>query len=235
MANRNIFLIIAVIAVVVLLGMVYLPKGNVMLSNQVGSPGLTPISPSLNDVVDECKVFMVDFPKSPVIPTLPPKNNNPYNDPDYLCRHFAFDFCEDVREIPEITECQILAFDTHAINLITYKDDEGQIWVCIVEPQTNEYFCMTFEEWIKLNKEEWIKETVCKEYYKDNPNIAPHCDEAVWSTYLCADISGKACSRAQKGQAMGCVEDAGSEGLFNVGEVECKCNLFGCKWKMPRK
>ena len=84
MANRNIFLIIAVVAAIILLGVVYLPEENVMLSRGPGHPDSIPVNSSPNDLDNGCEIYgsVGGFPKSPVTPTLPPKNNKDYNSPD---------------------------------------------------------------------------------------------------------------------------------------------------------
>ena len=241
MANRNIFLIIAVVAAIILLGVVYLPEENVMLSRGPGHPDSIPVNSSPNDLDNGCEIYgsVGGFPKSPVTPTLPPKNNKDYNSPDYVCTHFAFDFCKETRDIKEITSCQILAFDSHAINSIRYIDDEGQEWVCVVEPQTNEYFCMTLDEWNNLNREHWIKNTLCRDYYKDwdlkycnrNPWLAPRCSDSDIPNML-----GKPCEKSQQGQRRACVENARRGGYYNFIEIKCNCDgAFGfgqkCEWK----
>lgn len=169
----------------------------------------------------------VTFPPSPVEPPLPPLNDKPYQEPNYVCFDFAREFCEDARDVEAIKQCFVLLFDSHAINMISFSDDTGKWWVCVVEPQTNEYYCMPAEEWTNLNQTDWIQKTLCQDYYKYSEE---KCSKRSFIIPLCEGMEGSACSRDESGDLAMCFPETGKK----VGSLKCTCRYIPyevCSWE----
>lgn len=182
------------------------------------------------DKITECKapIYLSDtFPPSPItLPPLPP-SRGPYEEPTHICRHFAFEFCQDLKKLHKNVLCSVLFFDTHAINFVIYTDEKGKMWLCFVEPQTNEYTCI--EPTPDLIP--WIQDTLCREYYKWPPE---ECKESVLILPLCEDVEGSTCTRDQVGESKRCLTGGG--GGKDVNNLVCKCTYNPyevCSWQFP--
>ena len=93
--KRGLFFLIGLV-ILVIVATFYLTKGSdlfkedLRLSTQMGS-----LQSSLL-AINDCEISVVGddtyFPPSPFDPPLPPPNPHIYNEPEYVCRHFAIDF-----------------------------------------------------------------------------------------------------------------------------------------------
>lgn len=168
------------------------------------------------------------FPPSPIKPTLPPKNPHPYEPDRYICRQFTTDFCKNAKPLPEILLCRILRFDKHAINIIRTLGSDGKQYVCVVEPQSNEYYCMLEKEFNNLDLEKWVKKVLCEQYYKLPPDI---CAEEVALFDRCADLERRVCDEEDQWKKTDCVEDNGND----LSDLTCRCTGFlferECRWQ----
>lgn len=181
------------------------------------------------DLLDVCPApfdMAVNFPPSPVQPPLPPKNTHPYEKGTYSCFEFANDFCQSIRDIDPIEQCFVMLFDNHAANLINYVDENGNSWVCVVEPQTNEYYCMPIAQWKALNQTDWIKTTLCTRYYGFS---AEKCNKPAFIIPLCPDIRWNPCSESQEGDQTACYPEDSRQPVM----LQCKCRYIPyevCSW-----
>ena len=224
-------LLLAIFLVVVLISIANFTEFFGFLSKSVGlSPGSG--TGTSFESIEDCRapIYLSDtFPPSEFTPPLPPLNPREYNKSGdgYICRNFAYDFCEATKRIPGISWCNILVFDRHVINIIDVVDSNGKRLICIVEPQSNEYFCMPAEEFYNLDFEKWAKETLCKKYYKFTDEM---CNFPAGHLSRCADIIGVSCS--ESGQESICFNSPDS-----ISAVKCKCkgaiSIFRtCKWEL---
>ncbi|MEK6858649.1 MAG: hypothetical protein AABX53_01915 [Nanoarchaeota archaeon] len=182
------------------------------------------------DKATECKapIYLSDtFPPSPVtLPPLPPPRG-PYEEPNHICRHFAFEFCQDIKERYADIVCKVVFFDSHAINFLIYIDENGKTWFCYVEPQTNEYACVESTS----DPVPWIQDTLCLKYYKFPPE---ECKDYVAILPLCEDVEGGTCTRDQSGETKSCLTGGG--GGKDVNQLVCKCRYIPyevCSWQFP--
>ncbi|PIN88908.1 hypothetical protein COU60_05320 [Candidatus Pacearchaeota archaeon CG10_big_fil_rev_8_21_14_0_10_34_76] len=201
------------------------PQGNLDSSDGIY------VVPGGVDHSEGCKApiyLSENFPPSEVEPPLPPPNPRFYQPPKYICGDFAYDFCEATEDIEEISECMILSFDTHAINLIKFTDENGKRWVCVVEPQPDidkkyPHYCMSEEEWYDLDWEDWVVETLCEEYYDFSEE---KCDFKPLLVPSCEKIVGKKCS--PPGEYSYCVGDNGWYG--GTRPIQCRCYGSECEY-----
>lgn len=164
------------------------------------------------------------FPPSPITPKLPPPNKKPYQNPNHVCRHFADEFCDAAKNISEIKRCEYYIFDEHAINLILYENSSGEEWICVVEPQSNEYLCMTDDEWNSLDFDYWTIETLCKGDYNIKSSLCEKYRPNVYS--YCKDREGEPCSADDA--KLKCRTDND-----DYKELTCNCQWFygKCTWE----
>lgn len=170
------------------------------------------------------------FPPSEITPRLPPQNERPYTFPSYVCRHFAFDFCEATKKIPNILACNLLYFDKHMINTILYKDPiTGKYWVCFVEPQTNQHYCVSYEQGNPIG-DDWIRKKLCAEFYNKTQE---ECDMPIGEFPRCQDVIGEKCQESSRGKKLACLNGVDDGDI--VRELSCKCSgtlIFReCTWQ----
>ena len=212
--KKEVYFFLIGLVILALVAVFYLTNGffsedDVRFSTQMGS--LQSSLLAINDC--EISVYGDDtyFPPSPFDPPLPPPNPHIYNEPEYVCRNFAVDFCKAVKPIPDIFECKVLLFDKHAINIIRVQGNDGKTWVCVVEPQTNNYYCIAEEEFKNIKFENWVKEKLCKEYYNFTEE---ECNKTVYNLELCSELyqrqENTACSESERGKLNLCIGDDGN-------------------------
>lgn len=213
-----------IVCIVVVLAVLYIL---IMRDVPQSSPKIAGESDGQSDIFTSCYVQSASFPPSETEPPLPPPNPRPYLPPNHVCRHFSFEFCDTLELFFPEVKCDMIYFDKHAANLIKYTDSSGQRWVCVVEPQTNEYYCMREEEFNLLSLEEWLREVVCKKYYPSIPDEDCNKFRSGILSY-CEEIIGTTCSN--RGETAPCYVPSTGE----IQVVKCVCKGFfsiECTWK----
>lgn len=211
--------VIALIMVFCLFNLQNVPQTSPEISEAFNNP---------SDSFTSCYIMNTAFPPSNpnANPPLPPLNPLPYLPPKHVCKEFAFEFCDTLELFfPEVS-CEMIYFDKHTANLIRYTDSSGQRWVCVVEPQTNEYYCIPEEEFNRLKLKEWLRETLCKQYY---PIPDDDCEKYLSGILgICEEIIGKTC--AERNEFTRCYRPSTHEAPV----LKCVCkNIFSndCTWK----
>ncbi len=202
---------------------VFGPQGNLDSSDG------TYIVPGGIDYSEGCKapIYLSDtFPPSEVEPPLPDPSGKNYSIPDYICGDFSVDFCKDAKDVEEISKCLMFGFDSHAINFIKFTDENGNRWVCFVEPIPEDpddpfddgkfrHVCMPEDEWNNMDQDEWVVETLCKEYYLYDEE---KCNKPYFFVPFCEDVIGEPCS--PPGEYKLCTGDDYYE---DARSIQCRC------------